>query len=109
MTLRVKITHDEPTSTRELYVGLLVDIAGYDQPQMQNTTRVKPGESAVLHVHGGAEIRVWEAPTELELKVADEIELAMNHSKRVPAPKLDPRVRLHVARAAIAAARWKSA
>ncbi len=105
MTIKVKITHDEPTSERVLHVGILARVSGFEHPQMQGTQDVKPGQSATVHVYAGAEIHVWEAPTKQELLVADEIELAMNPGKKVPAPTLDPAVRMAVARAAIAAAK----
>ena len=104
MTIRVTIKHDEPTSDRELYVGTLAILSGYEHPQMQGQQLLKPGQVVVVHVHAGATIQVWEAPTKQELLVADEIELAMNPSKSVPGPKLDPKVRMLVARAAISAA-----
>jgi hypothetical protein len=106
MTIKVTITHDEPTSEHNIYVAYLQDISGYDCPQIKQTKVLKPGESASLYVHSGQQIQVWEAPLEIELKVADEIERAMRDPMNVGAKSpLDNRLRIKVARAAIAAAR----
>lgn len=104
MTIKITITHDEPNSDRSLHAGLLSVLSGYEHPQMQNMQMIEPGKSVTFYVNAGAKVEVWEAATKQELLVADEIELAMNPSKKVPAPTLDPKVRILVARAAIAAA-----
>ena len=108
MTIKVTITHDEPTNEHSITVGVLKDLPGYDVPQFEKTQEVKPGGSISLHVYLGQEIKIWETPLPVELLVADEIERAMHHVKTIPAPKLDPRSRIQVAKAAIAAARRRA-
>lgn len=48
MTIKVTITHDEPTNIHSINVGLLADVPGYDTPQYKETHQVEPGKSISL-------------------------------------------------------------
>lgn len=57
MTLRVKITHDDPTYPADLAI-MLTDAAG--KPNSDPGQVIKPGESATFYVHSNQRIVVAE-------------------------------------------------